>query len=546
MSSSIKIDGLFKDGTNRTAFLKDSGCIQFSKTTPPRKIVFELLCLEAQRAIPDDFGLTVAGPGGFSKTTAFSGAGRHAVVLDWDVEAASDAQYRLDIRLEGVEQDNQMGGIYKWMVKCFPIPPWSTYWNAKRRNRLNRLFRIQRVVVDDDVLLDYAFPYGPANRQFDIENRKLGINVIGWFRGRLGIGESARSSARACLGAGVPHAFLDLRTPCLADMSDTEYADALVEENPMGINLFHINPPESHDLEHHYGASFFQNRYNIAYWAWELPEFPDEWVEACKYYDEIWCPSRFVAEAISKKVNLPTVVMPHSILTPELEERDWRSHFNLPKDLVLFLFAFDFNSYLERKNPHGVIEAFKQAFPGGGPAGLILKYHSHEGHPEDYARFRAALEGVAHVYEISESVSRAEITGLQAACDVFISLHCSEGFGLNLAECMAMGKPVIATDWSGSTDFIHEGNGRPIWYERTPLTETHGPYKAGQSWAEPDLEDAANAIRELTHDPDLRARLGERAKATIEEEFSPEAVGKRYLARIKWIKTWFKPEGRAE
>ncbi|HLP10039.1 MAG TPA: hypothetical protein VK178_17895, partial [Opitutaceae bacterium] len=47
--------------------------------------------------------------------------------------------------------------------------------------------------------------------------------------------------------------------------------------------------------------------------AWELPEFPDAWLEYAQYYDEIWCPSDFVREAIAAKLPHAVHTMPHAI-----------------------------------------------------------------------------------------------------------------------------------------------------------------------------------------------------------------------------------------
>ncbi len=535
-SPPVKLEGFNPDGQHNSAFIKDFASFQFSRVNPPGTVAFTLVQPEANRRVPSEFHLQIRYQDRVIAQIPRKDAGE--CVKHFELNPGAEPPFRFELSLQGgLEYDNWKGGIYKFLSKLISVPTWSNYWTRRRRNRLNRLIRVRRVDIDGEELFDFSNPHRLINPLFDLEARRVGMNIIGWFRGTLGIGESARSSFRACAAVDLPHQLVDLKTPCLADLSDDSVEEHLTEDNPFGINLFHINPPESHDLEHHYGGAFFENRYNIAYWAWELPEFPDDWVTACRYYDEIWCPSRFVADSIAQKAPLPVVVMPHSV-QPTLAEKNWRSHFQLPADRVVFLFAFDFNSYLERKNPLGVVEAFRRAFNGEHNASLVLKHHSGTLHPGDYARLRQAIGDTAHVHEIPSSLSRDELTGLQSACDVFVSLHRSEGFGLNLAECMALGKPVIATDWSGSAEFLNAGNGCPVRCRLTRLADTHGPYEAGQWWAEPDLDDAAAAMRRLADDPVLREQLGERARQTIRDHFAPEVIGNRYRQRIRWIQTW--------
>jgi glycosyltransferase involved in cell wall biosynthesis len=122
---------------------------------------------------------------------------------------------------------------------------------------------------------------------------------------------------------------------------------------------------------------------------------------------------------------------------------------------------------------------------------------------------------------------------LESACDAFVSLHRSEGFGLAVAECMYLGKPVISTDWSATAEFIDATNGCPVRYTLTQLRESHGPYEAGQTWAEPDVAHAAEWMQQLIADPGLVSRIGRAARETIESRFSPAVVGARYRSRLE-------------
>jgi glycosyltransferase involved in cell wall biosynthesis len=229
--------------------------------------------------------------------------------------------------------------------------------------------------------------------------------------------------------------------------------------------------------------------------------------------------------------------MTHAI-DPPIPAGDGRTRFNLPAGGFLFLFVYDFNSTQERKNPAAVIQAFRRAFPNGGPAGLVIKCQNAHRQPEDFAALEAELAGVPGVHLINRTVSRADVSALQQACDCFVSLHRAEGFGLGVAEAMFLGRPAIATNWSGPAEFVTPANGCPVDYRLVRLERDHGPYARGQTWADPDVDHAAHWMRQLVADEALCRRLGQQAAADIRRLFSPEAVGRRYARRLAAFSLW--------
>jgi len=441
-----------------------------------------------------------------------------------------DRPTRIEIELVGVGFTNFLAWFVR-MTSFVPLPPpWRRAVNRFRRQARNRRLRFRQLVCDDEVVLD--FKRHPALKAH-LRTRIIpaGVNLIGWFRAALGIGESVRCMAKACDAAGLPATLIEMRLHCLNPHGDDTYAARLETAPKHQINVFHLDPPVSESLDHHHGLALRADRYNIAYWAWELPEFPDAWVRQCAYFDEIWCPSEFVRSAIAAKVDLPVQVMPHAIDFPP-PPTDGRTRFGLPESRCLFLFAYDLNSYQERKNPLAVIEAYRRAFPGEQGVALVIKTQNPARNAAAYQQLQAALDGLQQVTLITETLTRADVYWLEQACDVFVSLHRAEGFGLAVAECMFLGKPVISTDWSATAEFLNESNGAPVRYHLTKLEKSHGPYQAGQTWAEPDIDHAAEWMRRLLHDPALAARLGQAARATIQTRFAPAAVGALYRSRL--------------
>ncbi|HTO04310.1 MAG TPA: glycosyltransferase family 4 protein, partial [Opitutus sp.] len=303
------------------------------------------------------------------------------------------------------------------------------------------------------------------------------------------------------------------------------------------VNVIHIDAPASRDIDHHHGKAFRADKYNIAYWAWELREFPDAWVPNFAYFDEVWCPSDFARDAIAMSSPIPVLTMPHAIAF-DRPSGDHRERFGLPADKFLFLFVSDLNSYAARKNPHAVIAAFRASGLAGRGAALVIKVQNSTDNPEDVATLQQAVRDLPGTVLITGTLTREEIYQLESACDCFVSLHRSEGFGLAVAECMYLGKPVISTDWSATAEFVNSANGCPVRCDVVPIEKTHGPYVKGQLWAEPDISHAAEWMRRLFADRNLATSLGSAGQRTIETRFSPAVIGARYRRRLESIATF--------
>ncbi len=435
------------------------------------------------------------------------------------------------IELLGVERTNRLGLIGR-LTSGLPLSKaWHERHAAYRLRPLNRRLRFTHLVADDERILEFKHPKPQLPLKQRLRGVRAGINVVGWLRAELGIGESARCMARACDAIGLPAALIEMRLPCLNRSGDETFADRLQDANPHPANVFHIDPPVARDIDHHHGAAFRAGKLNVGYWAWELPQFPDEWVPQADFFDEIWCPSEFVRDAVAAKVDIPVIVMPHAIQMPA-PGADPRGRFGLPRDRFLFLFLYDLNSYQERKNPLAVIEAYRRAFPDEQGVGLIIKTQNPQRNAAAYSKLEDAIAGLRHASLIARTLPRNDVYALEAACDSFVSLHRSEGFGLAVAESMALGKPVISTDWSATTEFVNAGNGCPVRATTVRLTEDHGPYRKGSTWADPDVDDAAGHMVRLAADREYGRRLGAQAAADIRERLSPAAVGSRYIRRL--------------
>ncbi len=449
----------------------------------------------------------------------------------------------LTLRLTGTTLTNTLA----WLGRVSGLAPLQRF-RAQNKNRQLRLISI--ATLDGELIYDFSVRHAPYSSSYARAHAQLGLNIAGFLTADLGVGESARCMVRAADAAGLSTALVPLKLNCKNRLGDQTYAARLQDDNPHGVNVVHVDPPASRDLDHHHGTAFRADKYNIGYFAWELPEFPDAWTSAFDYYDEIWTPSDFATAAIAMKSPLPVVTMPHAIsfARPTDSTAALRARLGLPAGKFLFLTLFDLNSYAERKNPRAVIAAFRLAFAAAqrtagfstaeSPAALVIKVQNVTGNETDFAALRASVADLPGTVLLTETLSRADIYALEAACDCFVSLHRSEGFGLAVAEAMFLGKPVIATDWSATAEFVDASNGCPVHAPLVTLDRNHGPYAKGSTWADPDPAHAAEHMRRLFADPALCARLGAAARTTIESRFSPAAIGARYRRRLAAIATF--------
>ena len=369
---------------------------------------------------------------------------------------------------------------------------------------------------------------------FDKGTYPYGVNLMGDIRAETGLGQSMRTVARLLEIGKVPFLVRQIDVP--GDMEHMErHWDSFVEEaNRYGINLVHINNSIWQQSYNQIPVSDLNGRYNIAYWLWELEDFPDEWLPCIETVDEIWTPAEFISAGIRKKTDKPVMTMPYGM---ELDMQDLlgREYFKLPQDKFLFLVMYDFLSISERKNPQGVIKAYKKAFSAENQnVGLVIKVN-HLGNKGELESLKKELEGYPNVYFITDNLSRKEVESLIAAVDVLVSLHRAEGFGLPLAEAMYLGTALIATNWSAPTEFMNEESACLVDYELITLTEDIGPYHKGNRWADADIEQTAEYMKKLAEDKEYYENKMRSGSAYIREALNPEKMAQKMESRIREI-----------
>lgn len=366
-----------------------------------------------------------------------------------------------------------------------------------------------------------------------VELARPGLNVLGHFCYPSGLRVSVESMVQGMNAVGTPVSLRDVWTDISND--DPHHADYHGMECH-DVTLIHVQPEPFFD-DAYARAQLFERgpcSYRIAYWYWEFDSIPDAWVAHAKAVDEVWAATEFVARGLRARLPIPVRTLFPGVKLAPFERRD-RAHFGLPaKDEFLFLFTFHMVSVMERKNPLGLIQAFRQAFGEGDAARLVLKASFGDRHPAQMQALRDAAKG-ARITIIDEVYSPDEVLSLMDACDAYVSLHRSEGLGLTMAEAMLMGKPVIATKFSGNVDFMDESNSLLVPCELVKLDKPIPPYDAGLEWAEPSIDHAARLMRRLFDDRAWAREIGARAQASAEANLSLAAAGRRITARLEEV-----------
>ena len=368
--------------------------------------------------------------------------------------------------------------------------------------------------------------------QTGTRKRPLGINVMGFAQSVYGMGESTRAFWRAVQSTNLPCALLNVRSP--VHRNSDESLSGFAQNNPFHVNLMTFSFDYSRRFYRDMGPRFFRGRYNIGFWYWEAETFPVRWHSAFDYYDEIWVATEFVRKAIAAVSPVPVRKVTYPFSLNESEAVMDRSRFGLPANSCVFLFSFDFFSTVQRKNPAAVITAFRRAFDPSDDAALVLQTINAEFEPAAREALGQLTEG-ANVLWIDQHIPRAEINALFASSDCYVSLHRSEGLGLGMAQAMYLGKPVIATGYSGNLEFMTTETALLVKYKMTELEEEAGSYQRGTRWADPDIDQAASLMRWVYEHPGEAKALGTRGSVHIRRELDPAVTSAQIRQRIEEV-----------
>lgn len=360
------------------------------------------------------------------------------------------------------------------------------------------------------------------------------VTVIGYLRTASGVGEVGRQTLATLAASGLKTEGYDVAIGVVSARDDKNCEDLLVARGTAPIQIFNVNADQLPFVIEHTKEHLRHPALKISIPFWELSRYPAPWLPAFDLVDEIWAPSRFIQRALAGRVDRLVIHMPIAIeLTPHAPLP--RARFGLPENKFLFFYAFDFLSFVERKNPRAAISAFRRAFPRQSGAVLVFKCMNGDLMPEKLEALRQDIDGHPDIILLDETMSRTDTLGLIASVDAVISLHRSEGFGLLLAEAILLGKPVIATGYSASNELVTEKTGYPVAYTLIPVEDGQYPFSAGQKWGAPDIAHAAWLMRRLVDDPASAAPRISNGQEYLRRFHSRAAVAQCQLNRLRLL-----------
>ena len=358
--------------------------------------------------------------------------------------------------------------------------------------------------------------------------QRPGVNVFGYFHSDIGIGKSTRGLAHA-VSRVRPVNRVPMQTGQLRD--GTELSQLLQRFDHLSdTNVFVSYPHQREDLLGLMQKEYLIGRKNIAHLAWEQKDGNPWWKTVYDRYDEIWTISEFAATPFKAMFPGRVRVVPNVLDFTEFPRCDQVEKDRLTEEIIKYLFVFDANSSMERKNPEGVIDAFIKAFKGTPDAGkvhLALKVgglHRAE-HAERVRRLRqtASASGLSIQFD-GRQLPRADMLRLIAGADCYVSLHRSEGFGYTMAEAMSYGVPVIASGYSGNLEYMSAANSLLVSCRETFVKVADGPFQRGSIWGEPSIDDAASLLRSVAQDRSRALEIGKRGQQAVRATLSASAV----------------------
>jgi len=358
-------------------------------------------------------------------------------------------------------------------------------------------------------------------RRSQIKEPERGVTVIGELTGRVSLSKALRDFVLNMKDAGIPCQAYDTLLKPQIPLADVKGVVTPVEEFDImrysHVVMMYRSPLDEKLVPNLSFAriAFHESEHGIHETAPYLRESGDA-IVAMSDFNYNYYKRAFPDQPVYK------IVFPFRFKRKDATPRnEMRVKYGMGVDDFVVFFNFDFGSYY-RKNILAALKAFAIAFRGDEKAKLLFKTKgaaANKRQVADMERLVTELGIDRQFIHIPQYLPRADVDGLTEACDVFLSLHKAEGFGMGMAEAMSQGKPVVATNWSANTEFCREDTAWCIPYHMVPVLP-HEYMVSTKEWAEADVEAAAAALREIRNNPELVAERTAKGKRFIEEHFS--------------------------
>jgi hypothetical protein len=330
-------------------------------------------------------------------------------------------------------------------------------------------------------------------------NETVDLRLVGYFTYSAGIGQVARWTLQTLENADI-HPALDR---VFIEGDSFEYLSKLLQRsNPLAAANASVLCFINADQWDNHVTSAARVDATIqrveAVWAWELEHIPNRMYDLASSggIERVHALSHWSEGAMAKVLPIPVdrfapfdLSLVDSLTSPPAGKND------ATRSAPYILTTFDAKSLLSRKNPEGVLSLWQRVQADYPNLRLIIKSTNlRDMSPPELLEL---IDAVDRTELIDEYLTDDDYFDLLRNCEVFLSLHRSEGMGLTPIEAALCGLPVIYTDYGGLSEFLEEGF-YPVSYKMTQVGESShelGPYDKLAYWAEPDLDDAERQLR---------------------------------------------------
>ena len=351
-----------------------------------------------------------------------------------------------------------------------------------------------------------------------------GIDVMGFVTASSGLGEAGRLLVTALRSTEYPVAAV----PVFTSTAKNDHEFEVSREFTYDKLMFAVNANELPMIMNQLPGQFVQKKYLMGQWFWELEYFPPSMRFGFQLVNEVWAPTGFICDALVKaappKVKIQKMPLP--LVAPKFDPEISKVDIGVDPGRFMFYYTFSYFSVNGRKNPEAVVNAFKKAFKNEEGPTLVIKTVYGDKFPDKFKSLKTLVGDRTDIKLINSTLDSMTANALLNIADCYVSLHRSEGLGLTLSESMALGKPVIATNYSGNTEFMTDDTSILIPWEYTEVGIGNDVYPPTAKWAEPDVNAASEAMKHVYEHQNEAKLMGIRAKKHLEANFSIEKTGK--------------------
>ena len=436
-------------------------------------------------------------------------------------------------------------------------------WDSNRN--FQNLFRTKRSLKFFNVFIKLISIFLPLNlprfkkdyhflfwrffkvKAIGLRKSSKGVNLIGYARHALGIGEDLRSTVYALNSMKLDTAIINFQPGLDKSREEKTLESRIQTKHLYKTTIICMTAEETIRYVMNEGINNLKDKYVIGYWPWELPNWPKNWIWAFDFVNEIWVSSKHIKDAVIKETKKPVRVMPlcvdqegFKIRQQSHEERLFnRKKFNLNLNATYICYSFDQDSYIDRKNPLDAMRSFHIAFPPypsnrvNNNVRLIIKTYPKKNSSYEWQFLKEMSKFDPRIEIVEKNMSRIELLNFYGCCDIFLSLHKAEGYGRCLAEALQLGLHLIATDWSGNKDFCGGSLYYPVPYKLIPLKPFEYPHWQGQFWAEPNISLSAKILKKVVKKRVTDGLPSLEISKKYQVYFSAIKCGNRYQKRLK-------------